>query len=542
MNGTNSAQDEGHRVPSSRDQPFPSPTDQPYPSPTDQPYYSTAAHPTAYISYESEPITYAEEHDQKPLILAQPHYATTIYEPYHHHPDTFYQISAQNYSTLSSQYPLGVNVSTANALAPADGQTLSPANTWSPTEGVQSASGSSSDETAQSEESSFTACKVCGDKASGHHYGVTSCEGCKGFFRRSIQKACEYKCQKDRNCTIEKMSRNRCQSCRLQKCIQAGMSRDSVRYNRFARKTRPNKVKAECLPSHQDVVEEYSLATVPSGLIAPVATVHPIVSPYPAAAQATYSLDDLAQKVLFAYEPFAKELQAQATYEEVKPSSSVAPDSEEFRVMIWSIVNLKISADIERIVKFAKDLPAFSLLNETDKMSLIKRNFFRIWLLIAARRSVENELRLSDLLCLRKDLLAAVFGATLSAKINSLITQFTEAQMTDTEFALYLAVQLFAQGVSDVSIYQREFADALREQFKKRRNAEDERRLCSVWQNVDNILMLIGPEKTMLFQWIRKVATNKNFAKLFVEVFCTDDSFMEEQNEPPSYGTQIIYQ
>lgn len=30
-------------------------------------------------------------------------------------------------------------------------------------------------------------CDVCHDYASGYHYGVWSCEGCKAFFKRSIQ-------------------------------------------------------------------------------------------------------------------------------------------------------------------------------------------------------------------------------------------------------------------------------------------------------------------------------------------------------------------
>ncbi|XP_062314634.1 peroxisome proliferator-activated receptor delta b isoform X1 [Osmerus eperlanus] len=75
-------------------------------------------------------------------------------------------------------------------------------------------------------------CKICGDKASGFHYGVHACEGCKGFFRRTIRMKLQYE-RCERTCKILKKNRNKCQYCRFQKCLSLGMSHDAIRYGRM---------------------------------------------------------------------------------------------------------------------------------------------------------------------------------------------------------------------------------------------------------------------------------------------------------------------
>lgn len=80
----------------------------------------------------------------------------------------------------------------------------------------------------------MAACLICGDRASGYHYSVLSCEGCKGFFKRTVQKNLMYTC-KDAgkgSCVVNKSTRNNCQYCRYHKCLQFGMRRDAVREDR----------------------------------------------------------------------------------------------------------------------------------------------------------------------------------------------------------------------------------------------------------------------------------------------------------------------
>ncbi|XP_027565338.1 nuclear receptor ROR-gamma-like, partial [Neopelma chrysocephalum] len=81
-------------------------------------------------------------------------------------------------------------------------------------------------------------CKICGDKSSGIHYGVITCEGCKGFFRRSQKGGPSYACSRQQNCPIDRATRNRCQHCRLQKCLRLGMSRQAVKFGRMSKKQR----------------------------------------------------------------------------------------------------------------------------------------------------------------------------------------------------------------------------------------------------------------------------------------------------------------
>ncbi|XP_055342970.1 nuclear receptor subfamily 4 group A member 1-like isoform X2 [Paramacrobiotus metropolitanus] len=72
-------------------------------------------------------------------------------------------------------------------------------------------------------------CAVCGDHAACQHYGVRTCEGCKGFFKRTVQKGSKYVCLGNKDCLVDKKRRNRCQFCRYQKCLAVGMVKEVVR-------------------------------------------------------------------------------------------------------------------------------------------------------------------------------------------------------------------------------------------------------------------------------------------------------------------------
>ncbi|XP_038301302.1 nuclear receptor subfamily 1 group I member 2 isoform X1 [Canis lupus familiaris] len=71
-------------------------------------------------------------------------------------------------------------------------------------------------------------CRVCGDRATGYHFNVLTCEGCKGFFRRTVKRNTRLRCPfRKGTCEITRKTRRQCQACRLRKCLESGMKKES---------------------------------------------------------------------------------------------------------------------------------------------------------------------------------------------------------------------------------------------------------------------------------------------------------------------------
>ncbi|XP_045216476.2 uncharacterized protein LOC123566440 [Mercenaria mercenaria] len=99
----------------------------------------------------------------------------------------------------------------------------------------------------------FGICRICRDKATGLHYGVATCEGCKGFFKRSITKQEKFKCHFGGSCDVNPKTRSQCKACRFKRCLETGMSVDGVRMGRI-----PKVEKDKVLEAFHDGVSHFS--------------------------------------------------------------------------------------------------------------------------------------------------------------------------------------------------------------------------------------------------------------------------------------------
>ncbi|XP_037641530.1 retinoic acid receptor beta-like isoform X2 [Sebastes umbrosus] len=284
----------------------------------------------------------------------------------------------------------------------------------------------------------YKPCFVCQDKSSGYHYGVSACEGCKGFFRRSVQKNMVYTCHRDRNCIINKITRNRCQYCRLQRCFAAGMSKE-LRNDRNSRKGKKEAVK-------MTIMETYEL-TAELGLI--------------------------VEKICRAHRETFPALCQLGKY----TTNSSSDHRIQLDLGLWDKFSELATKCIIKVVEFAKRVPGFTGLTIADQITLLKTACLDILILRICTRYTPDQdtMTFSDGLTLtRTQIHNAGFGP-LTDQVFTFAGQLLPLQMDDTESGLLSAICLVSgdrqdlEEPSKVEVLQEPLLEALKIYSRKRR-------------------------------------------------------------------------
>ncbi|XP_051263354.1 retinoic acid receptor beta-like isoform X3 [Dicentrarchus labrax] len=284
----------------------------------------------------------------------------------------------------------------------------------------------------------YKPCFVCQDKSSGYHYGVSACEGCKGFFRRSVQKNMVYTCHRDRNCIINKITRNRCQYCRLQRCFAVGMSRE-LRNDRNRRKGKKEEVK-------MTIMETYEL-TAELGLI--------------------------VEKICRAHRETFPSLCQLGKY----TTNSSSDHRIQLDLGLWDKFSELATKCIMKVVEFAKRVPGFTGLTIADQITLLKTACLDILILRICTRYTPDQdtMTFSDGLTLtRTQIHNAGFGP-LTDQVFTFAGQLLPLQMDDTESGLLSAICLVSgdrqdlEEPSKVEVLQEPLLEALKIYSRKRR-------------------------------------------------------------------------
>ncbi|CAB1340922.1 unnamed protein product [Coregonus sp. 'balchen'] len=219
------------------------------------------------------------------------------------------------------------------------------------------------------------------NKATGKHYGASSCDGCKGFFRRSIRKNHVYSCRFNRQCVVDKDKRNQCRFCRLHKCFRAGMKKEAVQNERDRISSRRN------IQDNQDL------------------------PPITLLAQA----ESLSQQI------------------SVSSPSGAVDASEQKSAGVGDVCD-SMRQQLLVLVEWAKYIPAFGELPLDDQVSLLRAHAGEHLLLGVAKRSMPYK----DFLLLEPEI-----SRVANRVLDELVLPFQEIQIDDNEYAALKAIVFF---------------------------------------------------------------------------------------------------
>ncbi|XP_032513499.1 ecdysone receptor isoform X3 [Danaus plexippus] len=242
-------------------------------------------------------------------------------------------------------------------------------------------------------------CLVCGDRASGYHYNALTCEGCKGFFRRSVTKNAVYICKFGHACEMDMYMRRKCQECRLKKCLAVGMRPECVvPENQCAIKRKEKKAQREKdkLPVSTTTVDDHMPPIMQCDPPPPeAARIHEVVPRFLSEKlleqnrQKNIPALTSNQQFLIARLVWYQDGYEQPSEEDLKRVTQTwqqtDQDDEDSDMPFRQITEMTILT-VQLIVEFAKGLPGFAKISQPDQITLLKACSSEVMMLRVARR------------------------------------------------------------------------------------------------------------------------------------------------------------
>ncbi|XP_074660344.1 peroxisome proliferator-activated receptor delta-like [Tubulanus polymorphus] len=253
-------------------------------------------------------------------------------------------------------------------------------------------------------------CRVCGALASGLHYGVNTCEACKGFFRRCLQrkkddifsKSSSHQCE--RMCQIKTGQRSACPACRYQKCLEVGMSKKAIKTGRYthAKKTKDIVEMKELRKAKvASTILENKVSEIQS-IINQVIELDHLINRHPPdfefiaqkSQQEFLEMEAARTKVFGPMNQLTKE-----EYNDFFEETGIDIDCRRMLVFGWQQELVKW---IEKFVQFCKGLPGFKDLSIEEQTGMLKAGRFEVWFMCVYQG-----------VCLDHDLFTTYRGRTL---------------------------------------------------------------------------------------------------------------------------------
>ncbi|KAF0039592.1 hypothetical protein F2P81_007827 [Scophthalmus maximus] len=279
-------------------------------------------------------------------------------------------------------------------------------------------------------------CQVCGDDASGCHYGAVTCGSCKVFFKRAAAGKQNHLCASRNDCTIDKLRRKNCASCRLKRCFMSGMSLKGRRLKGTGLTRNEEEEQPTAAWGPGDGRERFGMKDV-------------ILEPRSAAARAQGAT---SQAMVLSIPPSLRScLSLLSILQAIEPAVVNAghdPAQPDTPTSLLTSLNELGERQLVTVVRWAKAIPGFRDLHVDDQMSVIQLSWMGVMVFALGWRSYT--LTNSSMLYFAPDLVFNDHRMQVSSmyehcvRMKLLSQRFCMLKVTQEEFLCMKALVLFS--------------------------------------------------------------------------------------------------